>query len=536
MFLNLKRSLLRQTIRGAIKLKNKKEKTSLSELNHIAKNYKFIKKSFSNEHFFGKINISAELVTRQYLIIRFLQNKYFIDASFRYKVSKRNFFLYGVPSDWQKILFPNNNKIARFLSTLWYAKVIIYLCNGIIFIFKSVTLSLVNVIRNNKLNEENFVYFLNLSEAGFPFYYDTHSKKNFPLHAKLSASNSLKVTSILYGPTDHQLKLSKQNLKYRKNTNIYFDDIKKILQFVLWSVISVGGAIKDLIKDGDWVRAIMIKEASQANIFRFANAKAIANAYYFNNSNLIYRPLWTYEAEKKGSKILAYFYSTGNEPYKTMSDRSSFTSNFFEIMTWSKYLIWDKGQLEFLDATINNAGKFEIIGPIVFKNIAINNVTLKNAVMLFDIQPQRYLYSSRLGIDFEYINYSANKAFLEDCIAVTKKLNLSVALKSKRRLGHNRHKGYLKLIKDLKVKGLKEINSEKYIIDLIQNSSMVISFPFTSTSRIAKILGVPTVYYDPTGKLLNDDPASRGIKVIYNFKDLNNWVLKNSNNMVKKKK
>ena len=529
-FLNLKRSLLRQTLRGAIKLKNKKEKTSLSELNHIAKNYKFTKKAFSNKHFFGKINISTEIVTRQYLIIRFLQNQNFIDASFRYKVSKIKFFIFGIPSEWQKILFPNNNKISRFLSSfLWYSKVIIYLCNGIIFILKTITLSLVNIIRSNQLNEENFIFFLNLSDAGFPFFYDIHSKKAFPLHEKLCVTKSLKACTILYGPADHQLKLNKQKLKYRKNTYIYFDNIKKLLQFVSWSILSVGGALKDLIKDGDWVRAIMIKEASQASIFRFNNAKTIANAYYFNNSNLIYRPLWTYEAEKKGSEILAYFYSTGNEPYKTVSVRNSFTSNFFEIMTWSKYLVWDKAQFEFLDATICNAGKFEIIGPIVFKNSALKNVTFRNNVVLFDILPQRYLYSNRLGIDFDYITYKINKAFLKDCLEVTKKNNLPVVLKSKRKLGHNRHKGYLKLIKDLKVNGLKEINNEIFIIDLIQNSSMVISFPYTSTSRIAKALGVPTVYYDPTGKLFNDDPAARGIKIINKIEDLHKWVFQNCN-------
>lgn len=38
----------------------------------------------------------------------------------------------------------------------------------------------------------------------------------------------------------------------------------------------------------------------------------LAKKYYFNQSSHIYRPLWTYEAEKKGSEIIFYFYSTNH--------------------------------------------------------------------------------------------------------------------------------------------------------------------------------------------------------------------------------
>ena len=51
-------------------------------------------------------------------------------------------------------------------------------------------------------------------------------------------------------------------------------------------------------------------------------------------------------------------------------------------------------------------------------------------------------------------------------------------------------------------------------------------FPFTSTSRFAKIMKVPTIYYDPTGKILKDDPAKSNIMVVNSIKDLKNWMQK----------
>ena len=150
---------------------------------------------------------------------------------------------------------------------------------------------------------------------------------------------------------------------------------------------------------------------------------------------------------------------------------------------------------------------------------------MKNTALIFDIQPRRYSFANRQGVDFDYINYKTNKAFLEDCFEVINKTSLTLVLKRKRDVYNVFHKGYAMLIKELKVKGLKEIETNTFVLEAIKQSSMVISLPFTSTSRIAKILGVPTIYYDPTGRILKNDPASRGIKVINNIKDLKKWIV-----------
>ena len=62
---------------------------------------------------------------------------------------------------------------------------------------------------------------------------------------------------------------------------------------------------------------------------------------------------------------------------------------------------------------------------------------------------------------------------------------------------------------------------------LIKNSKLVISFPYTSTSIIAKKLGVPTIYYDPSGLIdINEKNFSHGIDVLNNTADLKNFIKK----------
>ena len=61
-------------------------------------------------------------------------------------------------------------------------------------------------------------------------------------------------------------------------------------------------------------------------------------------------------------------------------------------------------------------------------------------------------------------------------------------------------------------------------IQVIENSIAVISMPFTSTALIARELGKPSVYYDPSGLLQKDDRAAHGIPILSGQKELKDWM------------
>ena len=60
---------------------------------------------------------------------------------------------------------------------------------------------------------------------------------------------------------------------------------------------------------------------------------------------------------------------------------------------------------------------------------------------------------------------------------------------------------------------------------VIELSQAVISMPFTSTALIAKEMGKPSIYYDPTGLLLRDDRAAHGIPIVAGERELDEWLL-----------
>ena len=63
---------------------------------------------------------------------------------------------------------------------------------------------------------------------------------------------------------------------------------------------------------------------------------------------------------------------------------------------------------------------------------------------------------------------------------------------------------------------------------LVKASDAVISMPFTSTSLIAKYLGVPSIYYDASGKIQQN--TSHNISVLKNSYELLKWKLSLNNN------
>ena len=59
---------------------------------------------------------------------------------------------------------------------------------------------------------------------------------------------------------------------------------------------------------------------------------------------------------------------------------------------------------------------------------------------------------------------------------------------------------------------------------IILQSDLCISIPFTSPSIFAKYLSKPSIFYDSTNKIINNDDNTHGVKLISNKFDLEKWI------------
>ena len=63
--------------------------------------------------------------------------------------------------------------------------------------------------------------------------------------------------------------------------------------------------------------------------------------------------------------------------------------------------------------------------------------------------------------------------------------------------------------------------------NIIEQSSRIISAPFSSPSIIGKINKIPSIYYDPQSIFLKNNPAAHDVEIVNNKSTLEKWIVNN---------
>ena len=297
-----------------------------------------------------------------------------------------------------------------------------------------------------------------------------------------------------------------------------------ILRFIGWGLLAGGAAIVDLVR-GHWWNALLLYEAVKAAQLRLTDPARLARDYLFPNSVYLYRPLWSYEAERQGARVILYFYSTNCESFKRRHGYP-IQANIWTAMNWPSYLVWDELQADFVRRAVGNRASIQVVGPIWFQNSAMEMPKLPpNTIAVFDVQPFRHAHYAFQGVDLDYYTPETVNQFLADIAAATRTHGVAFALKRKRKIGRLAHPAYRRFLAKLDdAENFISVDPDTAPLRVIEQSVAVISMPFTSTALIARELGKPSCYYDPTGIILKDDRAAHGIEIISGREELARWL------------
>ena len=190
-------------------------------------------------------------------------------------------------------------------------------------------------------------------------------------------------------------------VEFNHHRLLILNTLDGLVHFGGWAFVVGLRLVLDLIR-GRWWYAFLLRESAKAAMVRFQIADNLARDYLFHNSDWIYRPIWTYEAEKKGSRIIFYFYSTNCEIFKC-SDGYPIQTNSWQAMNWPLYLVWDKYQVDFVRRAIGATANIEVVGPIWFQTSSVEIPELPvNTVAVFDVPPRRSSRYQILGVSEEY--------------------------------------------------------------------------------------------------------------------------------------
>ncbi len=503
------RSRLRLINKGYRQIKNKGKLDFPLRLKNILSKVKLndlhISKSLIQQNGFD-----IELSIRQYLTERVLGLSF--NKSILYSIGSGTPLKHPLPLEWRNALIGQGIEVDNFKSDLlWKMYGLIYCGKGIIYGIKSTLL-----LFKNKTKLGNYIYFSDLIDQCISY---NINRKNI-LNWYLQWSGRVEdIDSICHNVNSvSNCKLGKleivqtDGLPYIKGINIFRYGI-----FVIYA--SIYSFLYSFFQP---INGFFLTEILKTKRIDLASCGDLARDYLFHNSTPFYRPIWSYFAEEKGSRILFYFYSTNNENFKTINGYPA--QNPWHLINWPHYLVWDKFQMNFVKRFDKHKSIIEEVGAIWLSSDGMSDNIPKESISAFDVTPFRSSVYPAYGLDFEYYVPSIVNQFLIDVRFVLNCHNIDMVHKMKR-INKFAHKKYLSRVEWLNQKSdYIMVDPKMDAIQIIQKTKACISMPFTSTALIARFEGKPSVYYDPSGLIQKDDRAAHGIPVLSNIDELEEWV------------
>ena len=476
---------------------------------------------------FGAGVDNAELSIRQYLMVRVSAVAKLNGAVLHALGTNDSSVNHYIPPDWQEILRGHGFKVSSlWCSSAWHGFVAIRFAKGVINIAQIAWASALQIMRRTQVTHGNYVFFdamatNNLPQPGT----DGRSHDIFSWYEKWSGRIA-NLDALCHGihdaaPTATN-KIPVVGMRWPVPP---LADTWLLMRFLIWSAIATCLSLIDLLR-GRWWHALMLGDGATAALVRMQPAANLAQEYLFTQSRSCDRPLYTYEAEQRGAKVTFYFYSTNSEPFSRPSVHQT-KLYLWQAMNWPRYLVWDDYQVEFVRKTVGDSAMVSIVGPIWFSTSAIEPPQLpERTIAVFDVQPTRMSFYRLLAQEVDYYVPSISAQFLTDNFSCIRSVGAQMLFKRKRQLNSKyHHPSYIQCIERMgRWDKMITIDPDTSAYKLIEKCSAVISMPFTSTALIARELGKPSCFYDPTGFIQRDDRAAHGIPIMIGQAELQAWL------------
>jgi polysaccharide biosynthesis PFTS motif protein len=491
--------------RGYNQLKSEGRLESLRQLQDILTKIKLSNTSPSTS-FFHQGNFDIELSVRQYFALRILGSSFY--ETVLYSIGSNQSLSCPLPKEWRDALIIHGIKINNFKCVLlWHTHGLLLWGKGVLSELKSIYFLL-----KKQPNLGKYIYFNELVDNNISANPNRHNIINWYLRWK---NRNIEINSICHSACNtSDFKLGKVNIIQTDGLpKLIRLELMKYLVFFVYQVIY--SFILLFFKPA---YGFLLGESMKLKRVDLANDANLARDYLFHSPHL-YRPIWTYLAEDKGSRILYYDYSTNQGDFKNKHGYP--VEEPWHLRSWSHYLAWDEFHADFIRRHDKHNSVIENVGHIWFSSSGKFADIPLNSIAVFDVSPSKFKVN--VG-GSEYYNYNIVNQFLSDVQSVLNKNNISMAHKIKRTKKFE-HKRYTRRISQL----TKELNYIKIYPNIdaflvIQKTKACISIPFTSTAMIAKQEGKPSVYYDPSGMIQKDDRAANDITILSGINELEDWI------------
>ena len=494
------------------------------------------KTDIPEDSFLKNTDFKLDISLRQYTIARIILSK---NATFNkslfISIYKKTPLIYSLPITYINFLSSKGIKVAKFKSIiLWHFVLLLEFIQSVLSSVKYIIENLFYLfskrfnydLRNKKVD----AYFLGLTKDKIPSSFQSDSPYDCFTYFGEKYKSKFSVffahdIDIKERRLNNQITLKFQKYPFRLLTKL--TSLLDLMSFLIKEVISA----PFYFFSKKWWRLYTLKDLFFAKACYLQREKQLAKSYLFHNS-FIYRPIWSYVADKKGSDIIFYFYSINNETFLGKDGNSASPNYIWQNMNWPKYLFWNEYSKNYYTQFCRKPFRSEISGPISLNHNRLDRNLLfrEPSISIFDVMPIRVSSYRSLASPFEYYIPEVAISFLKDILLVCEEHNIQMLLKNKYSFNSKKpiyhHPKYINfLLKLSKNKNVIFIKPDTSPVDLIKATKLSIVMPFTSTAFISKTVNKPVCYYDSSGIISKKDMSTNDIEIIIGYKELKDWVL-----------
>ncbi len=278
---------------------------------------------------------------------------------------------------------------------------------------------------------------------------------------------------------------------------------------------------------GRWQAAYMLADRIEALYAAQVPSEQMAEIYAFTNAAYIYRPLWTYEMQRRGAEVAMFFYAMNTFDMRLAAGGDIGHAPGYAYMTWPVIYTQHENHRKFLKGVIEAETDIRVCGLMPYEdNGAPVVLSGKVKILYLDVQPFRPAFMAGIGRPCHiYTEDVSERTFREIC-EVAGKAGSALYIKPKRFVGNRLSIPYRRMLEDAEKYGrVRIVDSGISARRLCARADIVLCQPFTSAALFAAEAGKPVAYYDATGLFAKSQPASYGVPVLRGFDELERWVV-----------
>lgn len=301
----------------------------------------------------------------------------------------------------------------------------------------------------------------------------------------------------------------------------------EVLRFIVEHFAILAGYLRACIS---WAPlSLLARDLAFHALVAHLNRAGALEATVITNSDYHLQPLWMRALSGRRFATHMVWYSQNSFPfvYKADGVRSYLPNHrYIEV---DHIWVWTPGFAHYLNK-VGARGTCHVVGPILWylpeKTTSIGRTPVPR-ISVFDVTPMTPASAHRFGLLFNYYSVENTIAFVRDILAVRDDLEerhrcrIEVLIKHKRTPTGIHDRAYLDWIRAMSESGrIRLVPPDTNIYSMVSESIVAVTIPYSSPAYVAAALGIPSIFYDPTGTLVPSYEEVHGLQYAAGISDL----------------